>query len=500
MTSVRLLPRVALHEISKAFAGAPALRGVDFDVLPGEIHALCGENGAGKSTLMNVLGGVIRPDHGKIEIDGRDVIFRGPADALEQGVAVIHQELSLVPCLTVAENLYLGHEPRLGPWIRRNVMFRKADAILERLGFKVSSRAKVANLPIGTRQLVEIAKALSWAAKVLVLDEPTAALSRAEVERLFEALADLKKQHIAIVYISHHLDEVNEIADRVTVLRDGRRVGTWLARDLGTDRLIQQMLGQEVAIAEKSMRPQEESSICWRVTEARTDTLNGVDLSVRTGEIVGLTGLAGAGHEQLASCAFGSEHLTSGRMGLLGEPYQPNHPRHAITRGVASVPGDRRRSGLIPTLDIADNLTLSILDQAQRRFFLDRTAMRTLAKRWCDTFEVARKSLTQGILTLSGGNQQKVLMARWVATSPKFLILNDPTRGIDVKTRESIHQRVEALAEAGLGVLLVTSDTQELVRLADRVVVLREGRVAAELGRLGISEETIVAAMIGAGA
>ncbi len=471
--------RVLLRGIVKTYPGVRALRDVDLDVRPGEIHALCGENGAGKSTLIQVLGGAVRPDSGEILLDGVAARFHDPADALAQGVAVIHQEFSLVGPLTVAENLALGNEPRVGPWINRREIRRMGADRLRALDFPVDPDARAEALTTGQRQLVEIAKALGRKARVLVLDEPTAALTRTEAEHLFQVLRDLRSHGLGIIYISHHLEEVSALADRISVLRDGMKVGTWPASELSHDRLVAAMVGSAVDLRATAPRHPSGPPLL-RVVGATGSTLRGVDLEVRAGEVVGLTGLAGSGHEELARALFGATRLRSGQIEWRGRSFRPRHPLHARRLGIASVPADRRREGLISTWDVAENLSLAILPKFSRLGWLNRRARNREASEWCDTFEVTSAGLGQRALTLSGGNQQKVLLARWAATAPELFILNDPTRGIDVKTREAIHRQIEDWAEQGRGILLVTSDTEELQRLADRIVVLRAGRILSE--------------------
>lgn len=485
---------VSLRGITKSFAGAVALRGVDLEVRSGEVHALCGENGAGKSTLMGVLGGSFSPDAGSITLDGTEVRFLSPSDALTRGIAVIHQEFSLVGPLSVAENIYLGQEPRLGPWIRRQLLRQRAREHLAALGFPVDPNARAEDLPTGQRQLVEIAKALSRDARVLVLDEPTAALTAAETQRLFQVVGELRTRGLAIIYISHHLDEVAEIADRITVLRDGRRVGTWRASELSPGQLIEAMVGEAVDVRQSASRSPLDPPLLI-VSRLTGRVLGGVDVGVRPGEIVGLTGLAGAGHEELARILVGADRSTHGSITWEDRPYRPRHPLDARRRGVAGVPADRRREGLIPTLGLGKNLTLTMLRDLAFAGLLIPGKSTDLARQLCRDYEIVPPRLSQPVLTFSGGNQQKALLARELVTQPRLLILNDPTRGIDVKTREAVHRRIEQLANQGLAIVLVTSDTQELLRLADRVLVLRDGLIVRELDAATTDEHQIIAVM-----
>ena len=488
-------PLVRLRTISKSFGGVPALINVDIVIRRGQILSLCGGNGAGKSTLIEVLAGSHQADDGTIEIDGRPVFLRSPADSLRRGIAVIHQEPSLVDPLSVADNIRLGIESRKGPFINRASMRKESQRLLDEFGVDLDVNAEVGGLSVGQRQLVEIVKALGRNAELLVLDEPTAALGRVEVEHLHALLIRLRSRGLAIVYVSHHLDEVLELSDEVAVLRDGRMVGRWRANQLSLDALMTAMVGEVVDIRSEIVE-KTEGTEALRVVALSGKVLQGVDLSVRQGEVVGLTGLAGAGHEELARIVFGADAPASGQIFIDGKGVSFRHPRGAIRAGVASVPPDRRREGLLTGLDVERNITVNAPSHFSKFGWIQPRRRRKLAERLVADYEVDLARLSQRVTTLSGGNQQKVLMARWSVRTPKILIVNEPTRGIDVKTRERIHRRIEEFARTGVAVLLVTSDIHELKRLADRVVVFDRGRVAEKArvqdgdGRLTALEHT----------
>ena len=480
-------PRLRLAAISKSFNGVVALHPLELEMRASQVIGLCGENGAGKSTLINILAGHLRPDSGEIEIDGTHASLHSPADALRAGIAVIHQEFSLIDDLTVAENIRLGDEPRQGVFLDRRKMRREAQDHLDRFGFSVPVGAKVGRLATGQRQLVEIAKALAREAKILILDEPTAALNRAEGGRLLEILRSLRDRGIAILYVSHHLDEVLSISDRVVVLRDGWKVEDAPAEGISPEALIGAMVGHAIdSPSPKDLSAAPADSIRLEVSGLTAEGLESVDLSIRRGEILGATGLAGSGHEALAGAIFGDKPSRSGRIRLDGRPERFRSPREAIRAGLALVPGDRRGEGLLTTLDIERNLTITQLPKLSIAGWIRNRARKALATELADAFGVVRARLSQRADTLSGGNQQKVILARWSANRPKVFLLNHPTRGIDVRTREAIHQRIEGLAAEGVSILLVTSDLHELRRLADRILVFPGGpdHSTAQPGRM----------------
>jgi D-xylose transport system ATP-binding protein len=506
---VRRPQLLEMREITKEFPGVRALDGVSLSLEAGQLHALVGENGAGKSTLMKVLGGVYPyPEYGgEIRVDGEVRRFRNVHDAEAAGIAVVYQELSLVKEMTVAENIFLGRAPsRLG-FVRWEELYARAERLLEALGMPIDPRTPVDRLGIGQQQLVEIAKALSHEGRILVLDEPTAALTDAEVDTLVRMLDTLRTRGVGMIYISHKLEEVFRLADVVTVLRDGRTIATRPAAELDEAEVISMMVGREVTqlFPERTHTPGEV------VFEARDVTVEDPSVpgkllvdragfTVRRGEVLGIAGLMGAGRSELLMALFGAHAgRRSSRVFVDGTEVEISSPRDAIRHGIAFVTEDRKRFGLVLDQTILNNQTLASLRTLSGRIFTDVAREAAAGERSARELRIKARSVFAVAGTLSGGNQQKVVLSKWLLTSPRVIFLDEPTRGIDVGAKQEIYAQIDALARAGLGVVLVSSELPEVLGLSDRVLVLREGRVAAELSRAEATPERVMARATGGG-
>ncbi len=483
--------RLAATRLAKAFAGVRALDGVDFDVAAGEIHALVGENGAGKSTLVKILGGALRPDAGDVRLDGAPLPLGDPLAVRRRGVSLVYQELALVPHLSVADNVFLGRE-RGWPCLRRVEMARAVDAVLADLGADIDSAAPAGALSVGHQQIVEIARALATDAKVLILDEPTAALSPAEVARLFAVLRRLRARGLAIVFITHRLDEVLAIADRVTVLRDGRGVASAPAGALDRAQIVRWMVGREVTEA----RPARRSAPGPPVLEVRglrsPPAVRDVSLTVRAGEVVGLTGLVGAGRSSAALALVGARRA-AGEVRLDGRQVRFRSPAEAMAHGVVYVTEDRRARGLWPFLSVEANLTFAALGRLTRFGLLVPARERATAAEAVRRFGIRAADLRLPVAALSGGNQQKVLLARFLVEPRRLVVLDEPTRGVDVGARAEVHALIDRLAGEGAAVLLVSSDLTEVLALCDPVVVMRDGCTVGTLPRADATPERLMA-------
>ena len=492
-------PLLRLDHISKAFPGVQALQDVQFTVQAGEVHALLGENGAGKSTLIKIISGVHSPDTGTIEFNGNPVRLTSPQQAQQFGIATIYQELLLYPELSVAENIFMGHAPR-GRWgIDWHAMRQQAEKILASLDIHdLDVTRLVGTLSVGNRQRVEIAKALSQDTQVLIMDEPTAALTEADVERLFNIVRLLRERGVGIIYISHRLEEIFALADRVTVLRDGQYVATRPVSEINHDDLISMMVGRTI----DNLFPKLEADIGEQILEVRDLTrrplTRNVSFNLRTGEIVGLAGLVGSGRSELAQVIFGITPAQSGQILLEGQPVRINNPMQAKQLGIAYIPEDRGLQGLIRPMRLRENVSLAVLENLcrGRLGFIQGDAERALSSESIDQFNIRASSVEQVVNKLSGGNQQKVVLSKWLATKPKVLIMDEPTRGIDVGAKAEIHRLMSQLAQQGMAILMISSELPEIMGMSDRILVMREGQLVAEFERQQATQEIVAEAMM----
>jgi ABC-type sugar transport system ATPase subunit len=495
------VPRLEMKAISKNFGGVHALRDVTFTARAGEVHALCGENGAGKSTLMKILAGAITDYDGTIVLHGRAVAFSGPRHAEDAGIRIIYQELNLVPELTVAANIFLGRERRRGLlWLDDRAMETEARRLFERLGAPISARAQVGDLRIGDQQMVEIAKALAFDAAIVIMDEPTSALSDAEVARLFRVIADLRKHGTTVLYISHKMNEVFTLADHVTVLRDGRLVAEGPRDRTEPAQVIRWMVGREIAELSLEHQPATGDAILqveYLSLESPQGSgrpnLRGVSLHVRAGEVLGVAGLLGAGRTELLEALFGAAPSPpTGKIVLDGKQVRFRNPGEAIAAGVALVTEDRKNLGLFDQMTVAENITIRHLDSLTRGGLIDRRAEASAVADSVRRLSIKTAGGSAAITSLSGGNQQKCVLARWLLIGPKVLLLDEPTRGIDVGAKAEIYALIRRLVAQGMAVMMTSSELPELLTVADRIVVLCEGRLTAEMSRAEASEEAIM--------
>jgi len=487
-----MLPILEARQLIKRYPGVLALDNVDLTIHSGDIHCLVGENGAGKSTLMGILSGAFEPDGGTLLMDGETVAFNSPRAAAQRGIGIIHQDLKLVPSLTVAENIFLGHEPRSGrtPFIDRALLHSRTSALLEQLGEDIDPRWRLSRLSAAQRQIVEIAKALSRQVRVLLLDEPTAALTDREIARLFAVIRRLRADGVAIIYISHRLDEIFTLGDRVTVLRDGRTVQTMNVNETDKRSIIRLMVGRELE-EEYPKIVFERGREVLRLENLFAGTLSSINLTIHKREIVGLAGLVGAGRSELARVIFGAEPMQSGRMLLDGKPHAPRSPRQSIDSGVGLLPEDRNRYGLVLSMNTMHNITMANLKEVSS-FLIDRTRERQVAEDFAGKLSIKPSDVTVGVQTLSGGNRQKVVLARWLFGSPKVLMFDEPTAGIDVGARHDIYRLIGDLAKTGVGILMISSDLLELLGMCDRIAVMCEGGIAGVLSRNEATQEKIL--------
>ncbi len=487
------VPILEMRNIAKSFGKFYALKGVDLTVFPGEIHALMGENGAGKSTLMKILAGAYTATSGEILIDGKPWSIRGPKDALSAGITLIYQEMQLAPNLTVAENIFLGSELSRAGLVQRKDMVMQAQTVIDRLGAQFKASDLVMKLTIAEQQQVEIARALHRNSRILVMDEPTAALSSRETHRLFELIMRLRDEGMAIIYISHRMAEVYELSDRVSVLRDGQYVGSLTRENLNANELVRMMVGRPLSDLFNKERdiPLGDSRLN---IHSLTDggKVQPVSLQVRSGEIVGLAGLVGAGRSELAQLIFGVRKATGGTIEVDGKPVSIHSPREAISLGIGFLTENRKEQGLFLELAAQDNITMATLERDARYGWLDRKKAQTISDDAISLLNIRVPHSQVRAGGLSGGNQQKLLISRWVAINPRILILDEPTRGVDVGAKSEIYRIMSQMAKQGVAILMISSELPEVVGMSDRVYVMREGSIAGELHGTDITQESIM--------
>ncbi len=495
-----------MQGITKSFSGVQVLHEVDFDLKEGEIHALAGENGAGKTTLIKILCGVHSDYQGKIKFKGETVHFRSPQEAAKKGIVAIHQELSLVNSLSVIDNIFLGREIRRRPgFIDYRAESQKASAILKNFGLEINLNETTGIYPYSIRQMIEVAKALAQEAKVIIMDEPTSALNQAEVDHLFSLMVNLKKKGCSLIYISHRLEEIFQISDRITVLRDGRKIGTEITSKLAPETLIRWMVGREITqqfppyfrcLGQEKLRV--DHLFIPDPTGLKRWIIEDVSFSLHQGEILGFAGLQGSGKSELFHGLFGSfGREIKGEIYLDGQPFSVRSPGQSIKKGIVLLTNDRQRTGLIPSIDVIKNITIASLRKYSPRGWIDPQAERQTAQKYVNKLQIKLQSLDQEVQTLSGGNQQKIILARWLGTEPQVLLLDEPTLGIDVGAKYDIYCLMNEWKAQGLAIALITSELPELLAVADRFLVLHRGRIVAEFSHEEATQEKILQAAMG---
>ncbi|HVP10797.1 MAG TPA: sugar ABC transporter ATP-binding protein [Phycisphaerae bacterium] len=490
------VPLLRFEGITKRFPGVVALAEVSFEIQSGESHALIGENGAGKSTLGRIVAGIHRPDGGRLFLDGREVSFRSPREAVRAGISIVHQELSFCPNLSVAENLCLGDMPSSRGRVRWREMRTRAHTLLQQVGLQIDPATLMGDLSTGQVQMVQIAGAVGRRARIVVMDEPTSSLSQTETSRLFEIVAHLRRQGVTIVYISHRLEEISRLCDRVTVLRDGRFIQTLPTASASTDEIVRLMIGRPF----KRYFPDHVARRAGQellVVKGLSSPGKFEDLSfvVRSGEVVGMAGLVGAGRSEAACAIFGIDRYTEGSITLRGRPLLVRSPREAIERGIGMVPEDRQRQGLVLSMSCRENLSLSFLARLRRWLLVDHHRDRMVAQEYFWRLQVRAPDVDTDIAGLSGGNQQKIAVAKWLAQQCEVLIFDEPTRGVDIGAKAEIHALIDQLATQGHGIILISSELPEILNLSTRIVVLAKGRIVGELQRERADEESLIRLM-----
>lgn len=491
-------PILSVRGIIKRFGRAQVLTDIDLDLYPGEIHALVGENGAGKSTLTKIISGLYPPDAGDIILENKTITIPSPAAAQHMGIALIHQEPLSFPDLDVAENIFVGRQHRRGQFIDWATTYTEAARLLDDLGVSINPRAKMRGLSIADQQMVEMASALSQNARILIMDEPTAALTPSEVKDLFNIMRRLRSQGTAILFISHRLEEVFDISDKISVLRDGELVGQVLSAESSRDQIVRMMVGRPLSTLFEKEQMAEFGETRLEVKALTTYGLfQDISFCVRAGEIVCLAGLVGARRTEVARAIFGIEPPDRGEIWIDGQPVQIPSPKIAVQAGMAYVPEDRQKHGLLLPMRIDQNMTLPILREVSKMGWMDARMEAKLAREWQDKLDIRMRSPDQAAWELSGGNQQKVVLSKWLLTSPKILILDEPTRGIDIGAKAEVHRLMSDLAHQGIAILMISSELPEVLAMSDRILVMREGHMMAEFGRDEATQEKVMAAAIG---
>lgn len=485
---------LSMKGITKSFSGVAALKNAALDLKAGEVVALMGENGAGKSTLMKILTGIYSKDSGEIQYMGQEVCFKGPAESEEAGISIVHQELNMMNDLTVAQNLFIGREEMNGFLIDDKKMNEKARELFKVLKIDINPAEKIGNLTVGKQQMVEIAKAISSKAKVIIFDEPTAALTDSEIEELFKVIRDLKKQGTGMVYISHRMDEINVISDRVIVMRDGEYVGTLITKECSKDDIIKLMVGRAIFGEPKTAsNVAKDAPVVLKCENLnRGKAVKDVSFELRKGEILGFSGLMGAGRTEVARLIFGADKKDSGKIFINGKEVTINTPQDAVAQGIGYLSEDRKRYGLIVDKSVEENTVISSLNDFVKGIFIDKAKSKEVSKKYVESLKTKTPSVSQLVKKLSGGNQQKVVIAKWLVRNSDILIFDEPTRGIDVGAKSEIYALMEKLAKEGKSIIMISSELPEVLRMSDRVIVMCEGRITGILDIAEANQEVIM--------
>lgn len=485
---------LSMKGITKSFSGVAALKNAALDLKSGEVVALMGENGAGKSTLMKILTGIYSKDSGEIKYMGQEVCYKGPAESEEAGISIVHQELNMMNDLTVAQNLFIGREEMKGLFIDDKKMNEKARELFKVLKIDINPAEKIGNLTVGKQQMVEIAKAISSNAKVIIFDEPTAALTDSEIEELFKVIRDLKKKGTGMVYISHRMDEINVISDRVIVMRDGEYVGTLITKECSKDDIIKLMVGRTILGEPKTAsNVAKDAPVVLKCENLnRGKAVKNVSFELKKGEILGFSGLMGAGRTEVARLIFGADKKDSGKIFINGKEVTINTPEDAVAHGIGYLSEDRKRYGLIVDKSIEENTVIASLNDFVKGMFIDKAKSKEVSKKYVESLKTKTPSVSQLVKKLSGGNQQKVVIAKWLVRNSDILIFDEPTRGIDVGAKSEIYALMESLAKEGKSIIMISSELPEVLRMSDRVIVMCEGRITGTLDIAEANQEVIM--------